>query len=171
MARRSRSTDMQRRWAAEQRAAERERAAQAREAERQRKFAEKEARQAYLDRRLQEAERHTADVDRRIGALGNVLSSAVGAQARPLNFETLKQTPTVAALDLGADSARTPPPTWEQYAPIPPGLIGRLFGGEARYARDRALAEQRYTAAVEEHRRAEEARQVRVLEAQRKARG
>lgn len=168
MAGRSRSGDWQRRWDAEQRAAERARVAAAKEAERQRKIAAKEQREAYLSSRAAEAAKLTADVQRRMSDLGNLLSSALDTPARPLDLRGLKKNPPAVALDLGADARPIAPPAWEEFAPTPPGPVGRLFGGKARYTRDRALAEQRHAAASERHRQAESARQARVVAARRR---
>ncbi|MQA27504.1 MAG: restriction endonuclease [Micromonosporaceae bacterium] len=168
MARRSRSADLHRRWEAERRAAERARAAAAREEERQRKLAEKERREAYVKGRGDETANLTADVDRRMNELGSVLAVVVEQPARGLDFQGLKKAPPRIALDLGADAQPIPPPSWGQFAPAPPGLISRMFGGEARYARDRAVAQQRHAAAVEQHRHAEGARQARVVVARKR---
>jgi restriction system protein len=86
---------------------------------------------------------------------------------RHVDFEAMKKRPPSFPLDLGADARPVPEPVWQDFEPPPPGTLGRLFGGDARYARDRAAAERAFAAAAEANKTAEVARQQRVVEARR----
>jgi restriction system protein len=68
----------------------------------------------------------------------------------------------VVPLYLGADAEPSPTPEWVDYAPPPPGPVGRLLGGAARHEKATALALERFEQAVAMHAESEAARQRRV---------
>jgi restriction system protein len=153
MASGSRSSDYQRQLAA--------RRAAAREAEQLRKAEIKR----YEESRAAEAAAMTVEVERRMQELRDVLATGLASPPKAIDFNALKKQPPTLALDLGTDAHPIRPPVWHE--PRPPGAIGRIFGGESRYARVREHSERAYVAAVEQHKADEVARQRRVAEIRR----
>jgi restriction system protein len=156
MASGSRSTDFQRQIAAQRRAADQ--AA---------KQALRDQAKAYEQSRIDQAAAMTAEAEQRVRELTGVLAVGLAAPQRGLDFDGLKKRLPNFPLNLGADAQPIAEPVWQQHEPSQPGTLGRLFGGDARYARDRAEAERAFAAAVESHKAAELARQQRVAEARR----
>jgi restriction system protein len=151
-----RSTDLQRQIAAQRRAAEQ--AA---------KQAAREQAKAHEQSRIEHAAGMTAAAEQRMAELTGVLTAALASPPRGVDFEAMKKRAPSFPLELGVDTQPVPAPEWQDFEPPPPGTFGRLFGGDARYARDQAAAERAFAAAVEAHKTAEVARQQRVVEARR----
>jgi hypothetical protein len=141
-----RSTNLQRQLAAQRRAAEQ--AA---------KQAARDRIKAYEQRRIERAAGMAAAAEQRVRELTGVLAGALSSPPPALSFDALKTRPPAIPLDLGADAHPVPAPRWQDYEPPPPNVPGRLFGGDARHARDRAAAENVFTAACESHQVAEAA--------------
>lgn len=135
-----------------------------REAERKRKEAEKQHREEHVRKQHESAEHKTRAVERQVEKLQGILSSALSQPVIRPKFEDMKRSLSLPALNLGPDANPTPAPKWEQFAPAPPGALGRIFGGKQRFARERAIAEQSFDAALERHKDGEVARQQRVVE-------
>ena len=165
MAKASGSKDWQRQWAAERRMAEQTAVRLAKEAEQQRKLEAKQQREAYLQSRSDEAARQTAAVERRMSELGGLLAEMLRSPPRGVDFEGLKKRPSLPPLSLGQDVEPLPAPRWDDFAPAQPGLVGRMFGGEARRARRQTVSEREFADEVERHKAAETARQARVVAA------
>jgi restriction system protein len=142
-------------------------AAQRRAAEQAAKQAAREQAKAYEQGRIAQATGMTGATDQRVRELTELLAKALASPAVGVNFDALKRRPAIIPIELGADSQPLPPPRWDNFEPPPPGVVGRLLGGEGRYARDRAAAESAYAAAAERHRTDEIARQQRVAEVRR----
>lgn len=156
MASSSRSNNLQRQITAQRRAAEQ--AA---------KQAAREQAKAYEQSRIEQAAGMTAAAEQRIRELTGVLATALASPPPAVNFDALKRRPATIPIELGTDAQPLPAPRWQDYEPPSPSAVGRLFGGDARYARNRAAAESAFTAACESHKAAEIARQQRVAEARR----
>ncbi|MER7114004.1 restriction endonuclease [Saccharomonospora azurea] len=133
-----------------------------REAERLRKAKEKADREAYQKQRLAEADERTRSAEARMSELTGVLSTALATPVKPLDFASMKKRAAVPPLDLGSDAAPVPRPRWDEFAPRPPSAIGRLFGGDSRYAERKIVAERRFEEALREYEAKETARQHRV---------
>ena len=58
-------------------------------------------------------------------------------------------------------------PQWEQFAPRPPGAVGRMLGGSARYAREEAAAREAYDQECARHTAAESERRRQLAERRR----
>lgn len=156
-------------WVRQQAAREaRERESQRKEEERRRKAAERQRQDDYVRQQHESAKRETDAVEQRVTKLTGILSGALAKQVGPLNFETLKVKRSLPKLDLGPDAQPTAPPQWGQFAPDAPGAVSRIFGGQARYEREKAISEQSFEAALDRHRQDETARQHRVVEARAK---
>lgn len=147
MASGSRSSDFQRLVAAQRRAAEQER---------------KDAIKRHEQDRIAQATELTTEAESRMADLNGVLTTALAHPPPGIDFNALKRRPPEMPLDLGPDAQPTPMPVWQDFEPPRPGPLGRLLGGDARYARDRAEAEQAFAAAIDEHKAAEIARRRRV---------
>jgi restriction system protein len=142
----------ERQLAAQRREAER----QAREHARQVKEQEKVRKQQHLESQQRAAEAKTAAVERQIKALDDVLTSILPTP--PLSFDRLKVSPQTSRFDPGPLGVAPPAPDWNQYAPIEPSGVKRLFGSAARHERRTAEARAQFDAAVVEYQRTEDQR-------------
>src|SRR5262249_20097091 len=118
---------------------------------------EKQRRQEHLESQQRAAEAKTAAVDRQIKDLDEVLTSIL--LLSPLSFERLRITLEIANFDPGPLGVASPMPDWNEYAPIEPGGLSRMFGGAARYERRTTEARIRYEAAMSDYRQREDRRQ------------
>jgi restriction system protein len=131
------------------------------------KAAAKAARDAHIADQVARAQRETDEVDARVAELGSLLSRGLARSAR-IDMSRRRRHLVVPPLVLGALAEPAPPPRWESYAPPEPGLLGRAFGGEARFAQRRAAAREAFATATAEHARAEEEREAALLSARRR---
>lgn len=156
-------------WVRQQAAREaRERESRRKDEERQRKAEARQHQEDHVRQQHESAKRQTDAVEQRVTELTGILSSALSKAVGPLDFKTLKDKPSLPTLYLGSDAQPTAPPQWEQFAPDIPGAVSRVFGGQARYERERAIREKSFEAALERHRQDDTARQQRVVEARTK---
>ena len=127
---------------------------------------ERHARSECPPGRTAEAAQRTAAVSDRVRALQGVLAAALATEVRGTDLQKLKRVPRRAPPAVPeADLVPRPGPVWaawDQVARRPP--VG-WFGGERRYARRLAVAEDRFAVAIERHRAAEETRRTRVARA------
>lgn len=138
----------------------------------QRRAAEQAARQqardqalAYEQGRKDQASQMTASASDRVSELTGILARSLALPPPHVSLDQLKRTPVNVPLDLGSDARPAPAPQWRDFEPAPPGPVGRLFGREARYAREREAAERAFAAEGERYQAAETARQRRVAAA------
>jgi restriction system protein len=164
MASRGKNADWRRAAEADRRANERVQVQVAKEAERQRKAAEKEQREVYLQSRLDEAEGLTAQTEHHVRELSELLARSLKGPHPRIDFSALLRTRTVLPLDLGDDGRPAPKPAWGSYAPPAPGAISRLFGGADRHVRRESEAERAFARDVQAHNAAEAARLGRVAD-------
>ncbi len=143
-------------WERQQLALRREMDRQAREQARVAKEREKQLKQQHLESQQRTADAKTAAVERQITALDEVLTSVLGL--RPLSFDQLKVTAIVQSFEPGPLSAARPAPDWTSFAPLGPGPVSRMFGGNARHERSTAEAQARFKEAIEDHQRQEDIR-------------
>jgi len=144
---------------------ERQAAAQRREAERQAreqarlaKEWEKARQQQYLESQQRAAEAKSAAVDQQVRTLDEVL---IGILPRaPLTFDGLRVVPEIPDFDPGPLGTAHATPDWNEYAPIEPGALGRLFGGTTRHQRQTAEARARFEAAMADYQHREDQRQL-----------
>ncbi|PRY28652.1 restriction endonuclease [Umezawaea tangerina] len=165
-------TDGDQEWRAggvqrQQRAAERERLRRQRAVEADRKAEDKAKRERHLAKRAAAVERKSAEVSGRVAELSSILTGGIARRAR-FDVRSLRRRADVPALDLGELARPQARPDWEQFAPRPPGPVGRLFGGRGRY--DTRLVEARaaFELANQRHDAKEVARQQQVVELRRK---
>ena len=151
MASGSRSNNLRREIAAQRRAAEQATRQQARDQT-----------LAYEQSRRIQASQMTAAASDRVDQLTGILASSLASPPPRVSIDGLKRTPVNVPLELGSDARPAPAPRWQDFEPSLPGHVSRLFGGEARYARDRETAERAFAAEVDRHRAAEISRQRRV---------
>ncbi|UJW35164.1 restriction endonuclease [Saccharothrix sp. AJ9571] len=123
-----------------QKAQERFIAQQQREVERQEREAKRVEAQAdrdrkvqYLAERIAEAEELTTAVATRTATLAAVLLTGLKRQA-PLNFRSMRLTFTANTWAPGNLAKAEQAPRWESFAPPEPGLLSRVFGGDARHS-------------------------------------
>lgn len=121
----------QRRWEQETRQAQREYAQQRRAEERAAAANDREQKRLYIEGRKAEAADLTADVDDRIAELESVLSDGL-QQSAGISFDELKEAFEESPFDPGDLDQPLPEPKWEEVAPQPSSLLGRLTGGAER---------------------------------------
>jgi restriction system protein len=165
VARSSGSRDNQRSLAAQQRQAQQVAARGLREEELRRKAVEKERQATELAKKVADAASQTEAAEQRMRELAGLLSRSLTQLVPGVDFGSMKKPAVVPSLDLGADAAPEPAPLWGAFVPTPPGVLSRLFGGDARYALRLAAAEQRFEQIKAGHEAAETARQQRVAKA------
>ena len=108
-------------------------------AARQATTAANERKRLYLEARKAEAASMTSDLQARVAELDSVLSA--GVRQRPLvTFASLKRAPSYPPFDAGGLERPLPAPRWEQFAPPPPGRLGKLLGGRARCEHEETAA-------------------------------
>jgi restriction system protein len=136
------------------RAAERREAKEAQDRERARRAAmrqavadERERKQLYIEDRKAEAASMAADLQSRIAELDSILTASLRRDPS-VSFASFKRTVEMPPFDPGGLDRRFAEPQWEQFAPRPPGRLGRIlgwmFGAAARYARKEAAAREVY---------------------------
>ena len=143
--------------------AKREREQRRREAERRAAANERERKRLYVEGRKGEAATLSSEIDLRVAALQSVLATHLDAPV-PVSFASLKRRPNVTAFNPAGLDKEVPPPDWEEFAPPPPGLIAKAFGGSARYRRAEAAARGDYAQRCAEHAVAETTRKERLEE-------
>lgn len=107
-----------------------------------------------------------ADLHARLGELDSVLTSGI-QQAPGLSFPSLKHAVEMPAFDPGGLDRPIAEPQWVQFAPRPPGAVGRMFGGGARYAREEAAAREAYELECARHAAAKSDRRRQLAERRR----
>lgn len=125
-------------WEREQRRLAREIEQEQRAEERARVAAEKERQRQYAEKRKATAEKKTAQLARTVEELEGILRTGLQRPGR-LDVTSLYRKPRTPELKL-------PPPVPEPefVAPLAPGIVSRLFGGQKRYQRDLEVAQQRH---------------------------
>jgi restriction system protein len=168
MARRHRLAEQARQrnqQAAARAAREHERAIKA--AQRQRAATERERKQLYIETRKDEASDMVAELAERLEEIETVLVTGIRTGSL-LTFAELRKTPAVSPFDPGDVGRPIPGPNWGSYAPPAPTGFGRMLGGDARYQRKLAAAQEAFE--VERTRRAAmEGARLRELATRRKA--
>jgi restriction system protein len=147
MARTNGRTQWEREMAARRRDAER----RARERARLAKEREKAEQQRHIESRQRSAETKTAAVEEQVKILDEVLTGIL--QLPALTFDSLNVTPQLQSFDPGPLAVTEPPPDWNDFAPVEPGGLTRLFGGAGRHERHMAEAQARFDSAMAEYRR------------------
>lgn len=122
--------------AQQQREAER----QEREAKRVEAQADRDRKAQYLAERTAEAEERTTAAAARSDALAAVLLTGLRRRT-PLDFRGMRLEFAAEAWSPGNLANAEQPPQWERFAPPAPGLLSRVFGGEARH--DQAVQQAR----------------------------
>ena len=152
------------------RAAKRREAKEARDREQARRAAirqaeadERERTRLYIEDCKAEAEAKAADLQVRVAALDSILTD----QGPGVSFASLKHTVEMLPFDPGGLDRPVVEPPWEQFAPRPPGWVGRMFGGGARYAREKAAAREAYEQECARHAAAESDRRRQLAERRR----
>ncbi len=164
MTRGGRSNNWQRQLAAERRDFQQA----VKNAERMKKEEERRQREAYLKIRIEEAETKTATTDNLVRELSQLLVRALDTPVQAPAFDSFKKQVRVPPLDLGADQHAGSAPSWQQFEPKEPGLLGRALGGGQRHAAKRDAAQEAFEAAVKAYEAAEHARLERVKTARQK---
>jgi len=128
-------------------------------------FEERHARSLSPPGRTAEAAERTAAVLERVRELQGVLATALATEVSGVDLQALKRAPRCAPpAGPARDATPLPAPAWEDFAPFHRTHFG-WFGGKRRHARQVVAAEDRFAAALEAHRTAEEERRLRVARA------
>lgn len=152
------------------RAAERAHAKAVREREqarragiRQAAASERERKRLYIEDRKADAAAMAAELQARIAQLDSVLTA--GLHRGPgVSFASLKHSAEMPPFDPGELDTPAAEPQWAQFAPRPPSVAGRMFGGSARYAREEAAARETYEHECARHAAAESDRRRQLTE-------
>jgi restriction system protein len=128
-----------------------------RAARRQAAADERERKRLYIEDRKAEAAAMAADAQDRIDELDSVLTAALH-QGPGVSFASLKHSVEMPPFDPGGLDRPIAEPQWEQFAPRPPGAVGRMLGGNARYTREEAAAREAYEQECVRHAAAESER-------------
>jgi restriction system protein len=123
-----------------------------RSAEREAAATERERKRLYVEDRKEVAANMTAGLQARVAELRSVLED--GLRRTPLTVSSLKR--EVPPFDPVGLDVTIPQPEWVE--PVPPGAVGRLFGGAGRYQRELAAAREENERRRAEYARMEEAR-------------
>ena len=107
-----------------------------------------------------------ADLQASIGELDAVLTAGLH-QGPGVSFASLKHSVEMQPFDPGGLDRPVAEPRWAQIAPRPPGAVGRMFGGSARYAREEAAAREAYEHECARHAAAESDRRRQLAERRR----
>jgi restriction system protein len=127
---------------------------------------ERERKRLYVEDRKAEAAAMAADVQARIAELDSVLTDGLH-QGPGVSFASLKHSVEIPSFDPGGLDQSAAEPQWAQFAPRPPGAVGRMFGGSARYAREEAAAREAYDQECARHAAAESDRRRQLAEKRR----
>jgi restriction system protein len=111
---------------------------------------------------VQEAAARTSEVESQVSEVETLLVASLRTQPE-IDFAALRKAYEPSPFAPGALGQPSPAPQWENFEPPPPGPLGGLLGGRARYERERAGATQRFEGAKREHRDGEGQR-LRALE-------
>ncbi|MFV2198745.1 restriction endonuclease [Nocardiopsis sp. LOL_012] len=152
-------------WERQQAAARREAERAAREAARREKEAEKLRKQQHIEKQQKLTENRTREISQRIARLDSILTDTL--QRAPLGFDDLVVKPKIPLFDPGPLGIPESEPTWAEYDPEPPGLVGLLFGGAGRHGRAIERAEQEFQKALTAHKKRESQRNSALLKARR----
>jgi restriction system protein len=134
-----------------------------RAAVRQAAASERERKRLYIEDRKSEAAAMVADLQTRLAELDSVLTAGI-RQGHGLTFASLKRAVEMPAFDPERLDQPIAEPQWSQFAPRPPGPVGRMFGGGARYAREQAAAREAYEMESARHAAAESDRRRQLAE-------
>jgi restriction system protein len=135
-------------------------------AERAAKAEERERRRLYLEARAKRVAAANADLRSRLDALDTLLHTTLAIDDH-IDLERLKKTATYPPFDPGELGVPLKAPDWRRFAPPTPHALDKMFGGESRYQRLLAEAEQAFEKAKAKHAAAESARRQRLAEARR----
>lgn len=127
---------------------------------------DRERKRLYIEDRKAEAAAMAADMQDRITELDSLLNA--GLHRGPgVSFASLKHSVQMPPFDPAGLDRPISEPQWEQFAPRPPGTVGRMFGGSARYAREEAAACEAYDQECARHAAAESERRRQLAERRR----
>jgi restriction system protein len=133
---------------------------------RQAAASERERKRLYIEDRKAEAAAMVADLQARTAELDAILT--VGLHQGPgVSFASLKHTVEMLPFDPGDLDRPLAGPKWAQFVPRPPGAVGRMLGGSARYAREEAAARAVYDQECARHAAAESDRRRQLAERRR----
>jgi len=138
----------------------------ARQAEQQRKAHEREQKLQAEQQLVASAEAKTRAVERRVEDLGGLLRHSLRSPVR-LDPAKRKKRPEIPPLDLGPHATPVPAPQWTDFEPQPPGMLGKVFGGQRRHEAARREADEAFVRAQSDHAAEENRRQETVKEARR----
>jgi restriction system protein len=117
----------------------------------------------YIEDRKAQAEAMADDLQTRIAELDSILTTALH-RGPGVSLASLVEMPP---FDPGGLDRPVAEPRWEQFAPRPPGWVGRMFGGGARYADEEAAAREVYEQECARHAAAESDRRRELAERRR----
>jgi restriction system protein len=146
------------------RALERERVRLQREAERKRAHDEKEQKEIYLKQRTSAAQQRTDEIAGYVGELNNLLGASLATKA-PLDFEMLREQPTLLKFEPGTLATPIEPPSLVLPA-HPAGLERMRPGAKAKHTQAVSDAEVSYAEALTQAVQAERERRAALADAE-----
>lgn len=137
-----------------------------RAAERAAEADERERKRLYAEARSKRVAAANANLQSQLDELDNLLHTTLAIDDH-IDLERLKKTSTYPPFDPGDLGVPAKAPDWRRFAPPTPNALDKMLGGESRYQRLRAEAEQAFEKAKAKHAAAEATRQQRLAQARR----
>ncbi|SCF44421.1 restriction system protein [Micromonospora matsumotoense] len=125
---------------------------------------ERERRRLYVEARMAEVAADNSGLQAHLEDLGNILAATLAIDDH-IDFRRLRKSAEHAPFKPGNLATPLAPPDWRRYEPTPPGVLGKMFGGQARYQQQTAAAQQAFGQAQAQHAAAEADRQRRLAAA------
>ncbi|MFF5177653.1 restriction endonuclease [Micromonospora sp. NPDC000316] len=142
-----------------------------REAERARKAAERasaadarERKRLYVEARIAEVAANNSDLQAHVDELDALLVATLDVDDH-IDLRRLRKTVKHPPFKPGALANPLPPPDWRRFEPSAPSLLGKLFGGQAKFEQQQAHARYTFEQAQAQHAAAESDRQRRLAAA------
>ncbi|MEE6263974.1 restriction endonuclease [Plantactinospora sonchi] len=137
-----------------------------RAAERAAEADERERKRLYAEARSKRVAAANANLQSQLDELDNLLRTTLAIDDH-IELERLKKQSTYPPFDPGDLGVPVKAPDWRRFAPPTPNTLDKMFGGESRYQRLLAEAEQAFEKAKAKHAAVESTRQQRLAQARR----
>ncbi|WP_245736572.1 restriction endonuclease [Micromonospora pattaloongensis] len=125
---------------------------------------ERERKRLYAEARAAEVAAENADLQAHLEELETLLAATLAVDDH-IDFARLKKSVTHPPFNPGDLGTPLPPPDWRQFEPPAPGMLSKMFGGQAKYQQQFAAAQHAFAQAQAQHQAAEADRQRRLTAA------
>nr|MDT0657508.1 restriction endonuclease [Micromonospora sp. DSM 115978] len=127
---------------------------------------ERERKRLYAEARAARVAAANADIESRLEELDGLLATTLAVDDH-IDLNRLKERVSLPEFNPGKLDVPLKPPEWNRFEPPPPGSLGKVFGGEARYQQQLAAARDAFNQARAKHAAAETDRRRRLAAARR----